>query len=338
MKIRTLLAFVGVLTALTTFGQSSFSDGFETYENGSYLSEVSSDWTTLFGNGGAAEDLVVTTEDANSGDQSIKIQGDGGFGIKSAYLPFGEVFESGTVEVGLSLKIPAIGGISIGFLHNAFAPNAEQVSLEFYSSGVFILNGDVGNYDQEEWMIIQLEADLTLNQWTLFLNGDAVGIVENVENTIAGLTLASNITYGSEIVALVDDVSWVQTPSIPNDLDGALTSLKLKSIAISGSELTLGGTVRNIGFEHINSFDLTWESNGQSETMSFSGLNIAFQEEFEFVHQALLPVAQGTNEVTATLANINNDQDENPANNLLQEFFEGIQFAPGRKVVFEEGT
>ncbi|MEM1219066.1 MAG: hypothetical protein AAGH79_09135, partial [Bacteroidota bacterium] len=338
MSMRMLLVFTASALALTTFGQSSFLDDFETYAEGSYLSEVSTDWTTLFGNGGAAEDLVVTSEDASSGEQSIKIQGDGGFGIKSAYLPFGEVFETGAVEIGLKVKIPAIGGISIGFLHDAFSPNVDQVYLDFYSSGVFVFNGDVGNYNQEEWQSIQLQADLTLNQWTLLLNGESVGTVNNAENTIAGLTLASNITYGNEIVAFVDDIAWTYTPVITTDLDGALTTIDLKNIAVTGSELELAGTVRNVGFDNINSFDLIWESDGQSETMNFSGLDLAFQEELTFLHEALIPVDQGSNEVTVSLVNINGGQDENIANNSLIQSVEGIQFAPGRKVVFEEGT
>ena len=79
------LLFCGSLFAQTPL----LEENFDSYENGSYIGESSSVWTTWSGTTGTDEDGIVSDEQANSGTQSLKIFGSVTGGPMDVYLPIG---------------------------------------------------------------------------------------------------------------------------------------------------------------------------------------------------------------------------------------------------------
>ena len=87
--IRLSLIFL-LLASLTSFSQTSFCDDFESYSNGAYLAQSSSNWTTWSGTGaGTTEDVQITNSSSNSGSNSIFFNGTSSTGGPSdIVLPF----------------------------------------------------------------------------------------------------------------------------------------------------------------------------------------------------------------------------------------------------------
>ena len=94
------LLFCGSLFAQTPL----LEENFDSYENGSYIGESSSVWTTWSGTTGTDEDGIVSDEQANSGTQSLKIFGSVTGGPMDVYLPIGL---EDAYEVSFQIYVPS---------------------------------------------------------------------------------------------------------------------------------------------------------------------------------------------------------------------------------------
>ena len=107
---RLLFTALACLVSVSVFGQTPLlEESFESYDNGAYIGESSSVWTTWSGTTGGDEDGIVTDEQANSGTQSLKIFSNyiGGGpmdGPMDVYLPIGL---DQAYEVSFQIYVPS---------------------------------------------------------------------------------------------------------------------------------------------------------------------------------------------------------------------------------------
>ncbi|MBX7093504.1 MAG: Omp28-related outer membrane protein [Flavobacteriales bacterium] len=116
--------------------------------------------------------------------------------------------------------------------------------------------------------------------------------------------------------------------------DVALTDLSYTQYVVGPSNLSITGTITNLGSNTITSVDIDW-NDGSAHNQTFS-VSIPPLGTYNFTHGTQLAVAAGTNyniTVTVTLGG-----DANTADNTMGRNVYGLTFLPTKRVVGEEGT
>lgn len=218
-------------------------------------------------------------------------------------------------------------------------------SLEwlFLSDGTWTVRSNgvnylTGTYTHDVWMEVKIEADLTSNNWEAFIDGTSQGTFSNGINYVASLDLFPVEGVTGQSTFFVDNLHYSHEPPMLLDLDASLMALNVPQSGLATTETLIGGTVRNIGNNPINSFDITWSNGVDDETQSYSGLNIPTWGTYDFTHDAPFLIGNGSNDLIVTVSNVNGGSDEDMSNNSQTTTITGIVPAPGRMVVIEEGT
>ncbi len=112
----------------------------------------------------------------------------------------------------------------------------------------------------------------------------------------------------------VDDVS---VSSLPN-IDIKATSINNNPIIAAGSN-NITGTVKNVGFNNITSFDVTYKIDGGSASAVYSvtGQNIALGASYNFTHNVPYSFTTGSHTIEITISNVNGGTDANLADNVI---------------------
>ena len=142
-------------------------DDFESYDETMPLGPQSTDWTTWSGNEGGAEDGSLSTDFANSGTKSLKVEGGG---TQDMILQLGNQ-TSGRYRVRFSIYMPAGMGGYYNIQHDFDGPAAvfEWASqIQFFPDGIAQLDAGAGGdavfyYEQDTWLqvdqIVDMDAD-----------------------------------------------------------------------------------------------------------------------------------------------------------------------------------
>jgi len=120
-------------------------------------------------------------------------------------------------------------------------------------------------------------------------------------------------------------------------LDIAMKAITMESItAVTvGSPMTITGTVKNVGYNTITSFDLIWDDGSGTNTETISA-TIAPYESYNFTHGTNLNVASAVEYDLNIYTDLASDGDR--FNDSLSKTAYGIAFTPNKYVVIEEGT
>ncbi|MCB0703748.1 MAG: Omp28-related outer membrane protein [Saprospiraceae bacterium] len=343
MKRRLLLVAIAIATASWgLLAQTSFSDDFESYTPGDLIAQTSTTWTT-WGGGGTADDAPVSSEQAFSGNNSLKLFSETtGGGPADVVLPFGGVHTEGTFTFDMMMYVQSGTGGYFNF--QAVEPIGTTWALEVYidGSGGLVLSNTSGTYGdgvvpQDEWFNINFNIDLTANSWNCFVNGDLIASFNNPVNSLSMLDLFP-VWSGGTAHTYVDDISFEHNPPMLPDWDAAMSGLNMRSAGLTGQELKIAGTVKNTGVNTINSVDLTWSDGTNSGTETLSGLNLASLESADFVMSDLYSILDGAQVVTVTVSNPNGETDMNDANDSSSKPITGYTPAPYKGVLIEEAT
>jgi len=176
-RIKHLLTIACLLIGTTfMYGQSDcdkheafFCDDFESYDTTMPLGPQSDNWTTWSGTEGGAEDGEVSTLQANSGSQSMKITG----GVGQDVLLEMDDLTSGRYRIRFDIYIGEGNGAYYNVQHNFDAAGmvyewASQIN--FFADGTAQLDAGAGGdvvfeYAQAEWLrvdqIVDMDADTT---------------------------------------------------------------------------------------------------------------------------------------------------------------------------------
>lgn len=165
------------LSFLTLFGISTkaqtvlFTDSFETYTSGGFLAQQATPaWTTWSNNPGSSEDATISTEQANSGTQSVKVAN----ANMDIILPLGNK-TSGKFNVSFYYYIPSGFGGYYNLQH--FQAPGNQWANEVYfgdgGSGNIVANNITTNFTHanDQWILIENHVDIDNDTAALFIDG-----------------------------------------------------------------------------------------------------------------------------------------------------------------------
>jgi PKD repeat protein len=121
--------------------------------------------------------------------------------------------------------------------------------------------------------------------------------------------------------------------------DANLSAFHLPSKVAVG-DVDIMGTLRSERDTPITSFEAIYTVDGvDSDVASFDGLNVGFNETYDFTHPTPANLAVGEHEITLTIQNINGAGDDDyPSNNTLTKSVLTVNEIFQQNIVYEEGT
>ncbi len=331
--MKRILLFLFLALVFTQIEAQTFTDDFESYNDGDLIGASSSDWTTW--GGSTTDDAPITTEQAHSGTKSLKIQGVGSGGPADIILPFGgSLLTSGSFELEMYVFVKE--GADAYFNIQGDTKLGETWSENFFFNTDGSFTGDFtfrGAYTHNEWNKLQVKIDLSHNIWSYFLNDTYIGSYKNAVNKIASMDIFP--TSGSSSY-YVDDVSYTIVPDAPTlaTLNATLNVVEAPAVTLAGS-IEVNVVVRNTGTAAINAFDVVFTSGGTSETVNVSETINSLEEKTLTLPKTF---AGGENVLKVEVTNINGGTDADMTDNTLSTTVNGIVPPEHRKVMFEEAT
>ncbi len=344
MKKKLLLALSLLLCFSVARAQISFFDDFESYNPGDMIAASSPDWTTWSG-GVPGEDAPISSEQAYSGTNSLKLQaGNSGGGPADVILPFGGTYYNGTFHFSTYLYIVSNNGAYLNF--QALNPPGNSWAIEFYfnqNGSIAISNTEdglvlTGEYAHNTWFKFEVNIDLTANQWEVLIDDISLGSFSNTNNSVASADFFPYEANTGNSLFYVDDVSYSYEEPMLVALDAAVTSIDAPVAGIAGESVTLSATVKNTGINTLNSVDVTWSNGSDEYTESLTGLSLASLQSMDFTFSAPIPLLSGNNTITVSVSNPNGDDDMNPDNDEASTSLYAYTPAPGKKILAEEAT
>ncbi len=346
MKKITLL-FLGCLAGLQFAKAQSFSDDFESYTVGSKLGSQSPNWTTWSAADGGTEDVnVITTDNHTSGgSKSIYcVSTSTAGGPADVVLPFGGVQTSGIFTFSSWFKVPAgktgyFNFIGSATINAAGTGNIYALDCFMNADGSIYFNNSattklITTYPQGVWYELKIVANLTTNNWEVFIDGVSKGAFASTENKVSFLDIYPSNAQAS---FWVDDVHYDIAPYTLPPVNGSVSSLVVAN-GLSGQQQTPSVIVKNVGSNAITSFNLTFNNNGATTTQTITGVNIASLTSYTVAIPAVT-LASGTNSFVATISNVNGaGPDASASDDAKSVSFNAVTPAAGKMVVAEEGT
>ena len=237
-----------------------YSDNFDSYTAGQKLcSQNNTNWTTWSNTPGSAEDAVVSSEQASSGSNSLKVSGDNDIIYRFSNQT------SGVFDIEFKYYVPSTGNGAYFNVQHYYNPGREWAFETFIynnGTGYIKINGSNTNFNcpSNEWFPVKIHVDLDNNSATLTINetvvttwtfsntaDDANGINQlGSVNFYAGAPDDASGTYYmddfsfSEISA-ANDGSFVYSPEGDINLNVALNATQTYTINMSNP----GGTAVN---------------------------------------------------------------------------------------------
>ena len=333
--------------ALSTVASAQFSDDFESYAVGDYIGSSNASWTTWSGTTGGTEDVQVTDSDANTGANSIYFSSTAsGGGPQDVVLDFGSEMNVGQFDFYSYFKVETNKGAYFNFQANSTIGQVWALDVHMVDNGNLILsNGDgellTTTYTPNTWFKLGLNLDLTTNNWVLLIDNVVIGAFANTQNQIASMDVFPvNSSNGGNGTCgfFMDEVNYTYTGYTLLAENGAPINIT-NVTGLAGQDKMPTVTVRNLGTIAITSFDLTVDYNGSQITETVTGVNIASLATTDIVFTSALTLIAGTNNVTATISNVNGtatDDDANDDSKIIS--IDPLVPAVGKMVIAEEGT
>jgi hypothetical protein len=175
MRNTLLLAF-GLLPCVAFSQATILSDDFESYTSGELLAANSTLWTTWSG-GVDAEDAYVSSDQSNSGSNSVHVVGNNG--PTDLILPFPSDYTSGVYEFSLKMYIVSGNGGYFNIQRSSVPGDFWMFEIFFDNSGGGYINAGGTNaatltYTPETWMSINVLVDLNKDSAELFINSHSI--------------------------------------------------------------------------------------------------------------------------------------------------------------------
>ena len=363
-KFYTLLSCVMFLFITTSYSQTiSFCDDFESYNNGDPIAQTSKNWNTwgelMSGTVAPFTDdaNVVNTVPASSGSNTLYlVDATGSGGPQDIVLMF-DTTQNITTSNITTLATPYISG-NFTYSHMMYVRpgmtgyfnfQAENIPGNVWALEVNLdANGDIlmsntngtsftASYQQGVWFEIKFEIDLSANNWEVFIDGVSQGSFANSINQLASLDLYPGVS--SEYY--VDDVCYSYTPATLDPIN-AQTYIINPIEGLAGQQRYPSVEVRNFGLNTINSFDISFDYNGniitENITLINGGFGLASMQTtlIDFTNPIIL--TGGPINGTAYIYNINGGIPQSTSDDTLSISINAVTPANHKLVVGEEAT
>lgn len=320
---------------------AQYSEDFESYTDGDYIGVESDQWSTWSGTTGGSEDAQISTDQANSGINSIYFEGAGIGGPQDVVLLFDSVYTEDIFNFECAMYIPDGSGAYFNFQGTETIGETWALNLQANTDGTINIYNNTGTvvsstFTGDEWFTVKFKLNLTLNLWAFFVDGVLQGTWVNDVNAVSMIdfypTSSSDVFY-------IDDVAFSSEEFVLPDLDAWMQSISIGAIGLVGQEKTAQLTVKNAGVSEITSFDVAVNYDGTDYNWTESDLTLGSLESMNFFMSDIITLVVGANDMTATISNINGmGDDDDPIDDSTYETIDPASPAPGRVVIGEEGT
>ncbi|MCB9223985.1 MAG: T9SS type A sorting domain-containing protein [Crocinitomicaceae bacterium] len=334
----------------------TMNENFDGYTAGTYMGNNSALWSTWSGTTGGAEDVQVTTANANSGSNSIYFSSTTqAGGPQDVIVDFQGVYNYGHFNWSSMFFVESGKGAYFNFQGQSTPGQSWTLNCQMDHNGNIQIDDSYaiwvdGTYPQNTWFELEFDIDLNNDFWEVFINGVSQGKFQNETNQLATMDIypVNNSDNGGNNVAgfYMDDFQYTYTPYSLPTLNGAVTYIgDFHNVAgppdvagVVGSAFSPVVTVRNLGTTTITSFDLEIAHNGATVLESITGVSIPSlgEYEYEFVGEVIL--TSGSNDVSVTISNVNGGTDDDAADDTKSLPVDPITPATGKVVYVEEGT
>jgi hypothetical protein len=337
-----IILLLGLMAACGLSVQAqSFSDDFESYNDGDPIAASSDVWETWGNANGGADDADVVTTNAHSGTKSLYFASTlSAGGPQDVVLPFPGELQTGQFNFEMWMFVNTNAGAYFNFqsedvIGTTWAGDiyfTTEGFAQFTSAGALLLST---SYPQNAWFKLRMENNLSTNTWTVSIDDTVVGTYSNGETQIASIDIYP--IQGNQF--WIDDVSYDFEEYTLPALNGAVTNILNMSSGLAGQTVTPSVEIRNLGTIVINSFDLEISYNGTTYNQSITGVNIASLAFYDVAFTDTYVLAPGANNVVATISNINGAGSDNDLSDDVKTVtIDPIVPAAGKMVVGEEGT
>jgi len=344
-----LLLLFTISIASQSFAQTEFLDDFESYEVGDAITESSSNF--VLWPAAAATDAFVSDDQAASGTKSIYLPG----GVDLDILfNLGQQYTSGNLTYSMDVFIPQGRNFYFNFQGSDAVGADGNWVLQCYlrRNGIFeVDNSDAilfeNAYEQDAWMNITLDVNLTENLWRMFVNDECLGSFVNREdgNQVYSVNLFPD---DGNAEAYVDNVSFTHTDEAPEvniDVDATYALVDLSNnidvranqfYGLEGTSQAPGVIIFNEGQSDITTLGLSLEVDGEVTTRDVD-VNIA-PGAGAAVDFGEIMFSNSTQRGLFSIQSVNGGKDDNTCNDLGPVFFNGVRPGEGKKVFVEEST
>ncbi len=151
-----------------------YEDDMESYNIGEYLAVQNPDWWTTWSNApGGSEDALIVDEQANSGSQSVKVEGS-----TDLILKLGDK-TSGKYQLKFYYYVPAGFGGYYNIQHYE-SPGIEWAYEVFFGADgngqldAGVTSAATFSFPQDTWFLVDQEIDLTNDNTKLWIDGNLV--------------------------------------------------------------------------------------------------------------------------------------------------------------------
>lgn len=337
-KIFTSITMMAI--AQLAIGQFTFTDDFESYNNGDHLGQNSGTWTTWSGTEGGTEDPVVTNAQSHGGSNSVyfsSVAANGG--PVDCILPFGSQLTTGTFVLDFWMKVNTGQNAYFNFQQNTTVGQVWNSDWNFNADGTIDVVNQQGlafstTYTLGAWSHIIITANLNNSEWNINIDGMDMGSFHNTSLGIASIDIFP--LNGSQFY--IDDVSVIHTPYTLTSNNIAVNYLTIPG-GLSGSQVNIKALLRNVGTTTIANPYVSLYLNGSLiGSQTYTGLNLASMDtQIVTISNQITYTASNTISVDAQIAAATaNDDDTN--NDTLVYTYTAITPAPGKLVVGEEAT
>lgn len=336
------LAFSGLASA-----QTSFFDDFEAYNNGDYVAQNNSKWTTWSNKPGTTEDGLVSNEKAYSGTNALRLySASTSGGPTDLILPFGAApLNAGVFNYEMYYYVPAGNGGYFNFQSVKPLGTDWAVSVYIYDNGTWaVTNGDdqvvysKDDFKYDTWVKFRLTIDLTNAQWQVYIDDNLEVSFVNPSTSVYAIDLYPVNSEGTALM-YVDDVKFVYEPAVLPSRDASMINVAGRSRGLVGQEFPITGKIRNTGTSTINSFKVTVENGSEVYEGEFTGLDIKSLDFYTFTMTDKVNIQQGLSTMKATVKDVNaSGDDDDDFNNINATQIRGYLPAQHKGVLVEEGT
>ena len=318
---------VGTITAQ----QVTFCEDFEGYQNGDPIAQTSPSWNTwgeLMSGTSApfTDDANVSSVLSSSGINSLYLFSGATQGNQDIILPFGSgtPYTTGTFEFVSNFYVNPSTGAYFNFQADNIPGSTWSLDVKMDLGTIVVENTGSGlnyltaSYPEGVWFELKIIANLTTNNWELFIDNQSLGSFTNTVNQIASLDLYPIIGHQF----YVDDVCYTYTPFIPLAYDMAAIDLNMVSnLALTSAPFTVSGDVVSISATTITSLDINYSINGGAPVVdNLSGLNLALFDTLTFNHNIIWnPTTTGSYFVEIWASNLNGNPDMDPSNDYFSD-------------------
>lgn len=321
----------------------TFSDDFEGFTAGDYLAANSATWRTWTNTANIDVDVQIVTDQVHSGSNSIYFvtSSDGG-GPDDIVLPFGGIYNTGTMAFETWIRVESGKGAYFNIQGDEPEGTFWAMDCQIDENGGLVIssNGDTkatSTITQDTWFKLNIDMDLNTNSWEAKIDDASIGTWTNNTYQIASINLYPVNPGNNQAGYWIDDISYNYTAYTPTSLNASITNIMMGANLVGASEFPTV-EVRNLGTTTITSFDLQIDYDGGTINKSVTGENIAQNGTIEIVMDDELTLALGSNDMVATISNVNGGTDDFAGDDVKTVNFDPIAPAVGKMVVGEEAT